>query len=206
MAELWIGSNNKKKRAELTRLLEPLGITLLTPDELGSSFDPIEDQPDFAGNARKKATLLANLSGGIALADDSGLCVDALGGRPGVLSARYGGPGLDDRGRLMRLLEEMRDVPAAKRTARFVCSLCVAAPGDRVLAGIEAACEGVLHTQPSGNEGFGYDPIFVPAEYANDMSQSFAVLGKEIKDKLSHRGKALQQLVCDLPRLIADAN
>jgi XTP/dITP diphosphohydrolase len=206
MAELWIGSNNKKKRAELTRLLEPLGITLLTPDELGSSFDPIEDQPDFAGNARKKATLLANLSGGIALADDSGLCVDALDGRPGVLSARYGGPGLDDRGRLMRLLEEMRDVPAAKRTARFVCSLCVAAPGDRVLAGIEAACEGVLHTQPSGNEGFGYDPIFVPAEYANDMSQSFAVLGKEIKDKLSHRGKALQQLVCDLPRLIADAN
>ena len=206
MAELWIGSNNKKKRAEQTRLLEPLGITLLTPDELGSSFDPIEDQPDFAGNARKKATLLANLSGGIALADDSGLCVDALGGRPGVLSARYGGPGLDDRGRLMRLLEEMRDVPAAKRTARFVCSLCVAAPGDRVLAGIEAACEGVLHTQPSGNEGFGYDPIFVPAEYANDMSQSFAVLGKEIKDKLSHRGKALQQLVCDLPRLIADAN
>ena len=203
MAELWIGSNNKKKRAELTRLLEPLGITLRTPDELGSPFDPIEDQPDFAGNARKKATLLANLSGGIALADDSGLCVDALDGRPGVLSARYGGPGLDDRGRLMRLLEEMRDVPAAKRTARFVCSLCVAAPGDRVLAGIEAACEGVLHTEPSGNEGFGYDPIFVPAEYANDMSQSFAVLGKEVKDKLSHRGKALQQLVSDLPRLIA---
>ena len=203
MAELWIGSNNKKKRAELTRLLEPLGITLRTPDELGSPFDPIEDQPDFAGNARKKATLLANLSGGIALADDSGLCVDALDGRPGVLSARYGGPGLDDRGRLMRLLEEMRDVPAAKRTARFVCSLCVAAPGDRVLAGIEAACEGVLHTEPSGNEGFGYDPIFVPAEYANDMSQSFAVLGKEIKDKLSHRGKALQHLVSDLPRLIA---
>lgn len=203
MAELWIGSNNQKKRAELTRLLEPLGITLRTPDELGSPFDPIEDQPDFAGNARKKATLLANLSGGIALADDSGLCVDALDGRPGVLSARYGGPGLDDRGRLMRLLEEMREVPAAKRTARFVCSLCVAAPGDRVLAGIEAACEGVLHTQPSGNEGFGYDPIFVPAEYANDMSQSFAVLGKEVKDKLSHRGKALQQLVSDLPRLIA---
>tara|TARA_R110002094_G_scaffold115621_4_gene111378 strand:+ start:546 stop:1166 length:621 start_codon:yes stop_codon:yes gene_type:complete len=205
MAELWIGSNNKKKRAELTRLLEPLGFTLRTPDELGQPFDPIEDQPDFAGNARKKATLLANLSGGIALADDSGLCVDALDGRPGVLSARYGGPGLDDRGRLLRLLEEMQNVPAAQRTARFVCSLCVAAPGDRVLAAMEAACEGVLHTEPSGAAGFGYDPIFVPVEYANDMSQSFAVLGKEIKDRLSHRSKALQQLVSDLPRLIADA-
>ncbi|MFT4842226.1 MAG: XTP/dITP diphosphohydrolase [Hyphomicrobiaceae bacterium] len=206
MAELWIASNNKKKRAELTRLLEPLGITLRTPDELGAPFDPIEDQPDFAGNARKKATLLANLSGGIALGDDSGLCVDALDGRPGVLSARYGGPGLDDHGRMIRLLEEMRDVPAAKRTARFVCSLCVAAPGDRVLAGIEAACEGMLHTELSGAEGFGYDPIFVPADYASDMSQSFAVLGKEVKDKLSHRGKALQQLLADLPRMIAAAS
>lgn len=206
MSELWIGSNNKKKRAELTRLLEPLGVALRTPDELGQPFEPVEDQPDFAGNARKKATLLANLSGGIALADDSGLCVDAMDGRPGVLSARYGGPGLDDRGRMMRLLEEIRDVPHEQRTARFVCSLCVAAPGDRVLAGMEAACEGILRSEPTGAEGFGYDPIFVPVEYAEDMSQSFAVLGKDIKDKLSHRGKALQLLVQDLPKLLADAN
>lgn len=203
MAELWIGSNNKKKLAELTRLLEPLGIALRTPDELGQSFDPIEDQPDFAGNARKKATLLANLSGGIALADDSGLCVDALDGRPGVLSARYGGPGLDDRDRLLRLLEELHDVPAEKRTARFVCSLCVAAPGDRVLTALEQACEGVLRTEPTGAEGFGYDPIFVPLEYANDPSQSFAVLGADIKDRLSHRGKALRQLTKQLPKLLA---
>lgn len=203
MAELWIGSNNKKKLAELTRLLEPLGIALRTPDELGQPFDPIEDQPDFAGNARKKATLLANLSGGIALADDSGLCVDALDGRPGVLSARYGGPGLDDRDRLLRLLEELHDVPAEKRTARFVCSLCVAAPGDRVLAALEQACEGVLRTEPTGAEGFGYDPIFVPLEYANDPSQSFAVLGADIKDRLSHRGKALRQLTKQLPKLLA---
>lgn len=203
MPELWIGSNNAKKLAELTRLLEPLGVAMRTPAELGQPFDPIEDQPDFAGNARKKATLLANLSGGIALADDSGLCVDALDGRPGVLSARYGGPGLDDRGRLMRLLEELRDVPTARRTARFVCSLCVAAPGDRVLAAIEQSCEGVLRTEPTGTEGFGYDPIFVPQEYADDPSQSFAVLGAGIKDRLSHRGKALRQLAEQLPRLLA---
>ncbi|HIE68791.1 MAG TPA: non-canonical purine NTP pyrophosphatase [Planctomycetes bacterium] len=198
-----MGSNNQKKLAELTRLLKPLGIALRTPDELGQPFDPIEDQPDFAGNARKKATLLANLSGGIALADDSGLCVDALDGRPGVLSARYGGPGLDDRDRLLRLLAELHDVPTAKRTARFVCSLCVAAPGDRVLTALEQACEGVLRTEPTGAEGFGYDPIFVPLEYANDPSQSFAVLGADIKDRLSHRGKALRQLTKQLPKLLA---
>jgi XTP/dITP diphosphohydrolase len=203
MPELWIGSNNKKKRVELSRLLAPLDIVLRTPDELGQDFEPIEDQPDFAGNARKKATLLANLSGGIALADDSGLCVDALDGRPGVLSARYGGPGLDDRGRLLRLLEELGDRPVEQRSGRFVCSLCLAAPGDRVLASIEAACEGVLRTEPTGDEGFGYDPIFVPVEYADDPSQSFAVLGAEIKDRLSHRGKALRQLAKDLPQLIA---
>ena len=204
MAELWIGSNNQKKRAELARLLEPLGFDLRTPDQLGKPFNPIEDQPDFAGNARKKATLLANLSGGIALADDSGLCVDALDGRPGVLSARYGGPDLDDRGRLTRLLEELQGVPTADRTGRFVCSLCVAAPGDRVLASIEAACEGMLRTEPTGSEGFGYDPIFVPMEHASDVNQSFAVLGADAKDRLSHRGKALRQLVCDLPQLLTN--
>lgn len=203
MSELWIGSNNKKKLAELKRLLEPLGIALRTPDELGQPFDPIEDQPDFAGNARKKATLLANLSGGIALADDSGLCVDALDGRPGVLSARYGGPGLDDRGRMLRLLEELHNVPTEKRTARFICSLCVAAPGNRVLAAMEQSCEGVLRTEPTGVVGFGYDPIFVPLEHANDPSQSFAVLGADRKDRLSHRGKALRQLTEQLPRLLA---
>ena len=134
MTELWIGTNNPKKLQELTRLLAPLGVTLRTPKDLAAEFDPVEDQPDFAGNARKKAALLAELSGRVALADDSGLCVDALDGRPGVLSARYGGPGLDDRGRMLRLLEELEGVPHSERTARFVCSLCVAAPDGAVLA------------------------------------------------------------------------
>jgi XTP/dITP diphosphohydrolase len=206
MPELWIGTNNAKKLAELTRLLEPIGGTLRTPKDLDVPFEPVEDQPDFAGNARKKASLLAELSGGIALADDSGLCVDALDGRPGVHSARYGGPGLDDRGRLLRLLDELRDVPHERRTARFVCSLCVAAPDGRVLAGIESACEGILRTEPSGEGGFGYDPIFVPVEHRDDMSRSFAVLGADVKDRLSHRGKALQQLVDRLPALLANSS
>ncbi|HEB53397.1 MAG TPA: non-canonical purine NTP pyrophosphatase [bacterium] len=203
MADLWIASNNPKKRAELARILAPLGVRLHPPGELDAPFDPVEDQPDFAGNARIKATALADLAGQIALADDSGLCVDALDGRPGVHSARYGGPGLDDRGRLERLLGEIVGVPRARRSARFVCSLCVAAPGGRVLAAIEEACEGLLREQPTGDGGFGYDPIFVPIEHADDPACSFATLDADVKDRLSHRGKALRRLAAELPALLS---
>ncbi len=202
MGTLWIGTNNKKKRAELERILLPLGVTLRMPDQLGAPFDPIEDQPDFAGNARVKAALLARLAGAVALADDSGLCVDALDGRPGVLSARYGGPGLDDRGRLLRLLDELRAVPAALRTAHFVCSLCVCGPDGAVLAAIEERCEGTLLTAPAGEGGFGYDPIFVPREFAGDATRTFASLDAATKDRLSHRGKALRALAGRLPALL----
>jgi XTP/dITP diphosphohydrolase len=202
MPTLWIGTNNAKKRAELERILAPLGIDLRTPGQLGVPFDPVEDQPDFAGNARKKAELLAQLAGGVALADDSGLCVDALGGRPGVLSARYGGPGLDDRGRLLRLLDELKPVRPPHRTAHFVCSLCVCGPDGRVLAAIEERCEGTLLDAPTGQGGFGYDPIFVPREFADDPARTFAALDAATKDRLSHRGKALRALAGRLPALL----
>ncbi|MBM3973602.1 MAG: non-canonical purine NTP pyrophosphatase [Planctomycetes bacterium] len=203
MPTLWIGTNNKKKRAELERMLAPLGFTLRTPDQLGRPFDPVEDQPDFAGNARAKASALARLAGAVALADDSGLCVDALGGRPGVLSARYGGPGLDDRGRLLRLLGELSEAPDHRRTARFVCSLCVCGADGRVLAAIEDVCEGTLLRAPQGEGGFGYDPIFVPVEFAGDPTKTFAALDAATKDRLSHRGKALRRLAATLPGLVA---
>ena len=201
-ATLWIGTNNHKKLVELRRLLEPLGFTLRTPADLGRPYEPIEDQPDFAGNARKKAELLARLAGGFAVADDSGLCVDALGGRPGVLSARYGGPGLDDAQRVRRLLDELRDLPAEQRTAHFTCSLCVCAPDGSVRAAIEETCEGVLRTAPTGAGGFGYDPIFVPREFADAPECSFATLDVATKDRLSHRGKALRRLAGELSRLL----
>jgi XTP/dITP diphosphohydrolase len=204
-AELWIGTNNAKKRAELERLLAPLGVRLRVPAELGVPFDPVEDQPDFAGNARVKASLLARLAGGVALADDSGLCVDALGGRPGVHSARYGGPGLDDRGRLERLLDELRDVPTHARTAHFTCSLCVCGPDGAVLAAIEERCDGTLHERPAGAGGFGYDPIFVPRELAGDPAKTFAALDAATKDRLSHRGKALRALLQRLPSILVGA-
>lgn len=202
MPTLWIGTNNPKKRTELERILAPLGIDLRTPEQLGRPFEPVEDQPDFAGNARKKAELLARLAGGVALADDSGLCVDALGGRPGVLSARYGGPGLDDRGRLLRLLDELKPVRPPHRTAHFVCSLCVCGPDGRVLAAIEERCEGTLLDAPTGQGGFGYDPIFVPREFAGDPARTFATLDAATKDRLSHRGKALRALAGRLPNLL----
>lgn len=201
MRTLWIGTNNQKKLAELQRLLEPLGLSLKTPRDLGREYEPVEDQPDFAGNARKKASLLAQLAGAVALGDDSGLCVDALGGRPGVLSARYGGAGLDDRGRLMHLLEEVRDVPDGRRTARFVCSLCVCGSDGGVLAAIEESCEGTLLRAPAGSGGFGYDPIFVPVEFGSDPSRTFAQLDAATKDRLSHRGKALRKLAVQLPAI-----
>jgi XTP/dITP diphosphohydrolase len=205
MRALWLASNNAKKRVELQRLLEPLGITLRLPHELGAPFDPVEDQPDFAGNARKKAELLARLARGIALGDDSGLCVDALGGRPGVHSARYGGAGLSDRQRLEALLAELAAVPAARRTAHFTCSLCVCGPDGAVLAAIEATCEGTLLQAPAGDGGFGYDPIFVPREFGGDPAHTFAHLDAATKDRLSHRGKALRQLRERLPDLLRRA-
>jgi XTP/dITP diphosphohydrolase len=202
MALLWIASNNKKKVAELTRILQPLAIELRTPDRLGAPFAPVEDRPDFAGNAFVKASLLARLAGAPALGDDSGLCVDALDGRPGVHSARYGGPGLDDRGRLLRLLDELRGVPAAARAAHFVCSLCVCGPDGAVLAAIEERCTGTLLTAPAGEGGFGYDPIFVPTQFGGDAAKTFAGLDAATKDRLSHRGKALRALASRLPALL----
>ena len=197
MTVLWIASNNRKKRAELERILLPLRLELRTPEQLGAPFDPVEDQPDFAGNARVKASLLARLARGPALGDDSGLCVDALGGAPGVLSARYGGPGLDDRGRLLRLLDELRLVPAERRGAHFTCSLCVCGADGGVLAAIEARCEGTLLAAPAGGGGFGYDPIFVPV---GERRTTAEMSGAE-KDAISHRGRAFRGLVPVVRRL-----
>jgi XTP/dITP diphosphohydrolase len=203
MQDLWIGTNNPKKRAELERLLRPLGIRLRVPAELKVAYAPVEDQDTFAGNARKKAELLARLAKGFALADDSGLCVDALGGRPGVQSARYGGPELDDRGRMLRLLDSLAQVAPAQRTAHFACCLCLCGKDGRVVASIEECCHGSLLREPSGEGGFGYDPIFVPREFAGDPTKSFAALDPATKDQLSHRGKALRKLMARLPTLLA---
>lgn len=210
--ELWIATGNQKKLAELERMLRPLSVRLRTPSELPperkAAWNPVEDQPDFAGNARKKAESLARAAGGIALGDDSGLCVDALDGRPGVLSARYGGEGLDDRGRLLRLLDELRDVPDEHRGAHFVCSLCLCSKDGEVLLAVEGRCSGTLLRAPHGSGGFGYDPAFVPLAFRDDaIPPTFAELDGARKDAVSHRGQALRELLQRLqqdPSLLAN--
>ena len=189
---LWIASGNAKKRVELTRLLEPLGYRLRLQSELPDPPEVVEDQPDFAGNAELKAVALARAVGGAAIGDDSGLCVDALDGRPGVLSARYAGPGASDADRVSRLLAELAGVPPARRTARFVCHICLADATGAVLARFERACEGRIAETPAGGGGFGYDPVFVAA--GSDGRRTFAELTAEEKDRISHRGQALREL------------
>lgn len=190
---LWIATGNKKKLVELERLLRPLGLTLRSLADLPRAITIVEDAPTFAGNAAIKArALVGALSpGDLSLGDDSGLCVDALDGRPGVLSARYGGPGLTDAERVQKLLGELAGVPAAQRTARFVCSLALADAKGEIVAAIEDTCEGRIANAPGGAGGFGYDPVFVPDAAAG---QTMAELGAAAKDAISHRGRALLQL------------
>ncbi len=196
MPDLWIATGNRKKRHELERLLGPLGVTLRTPDEAPGVYAPVEDQPDFAGNARVKARALARLTGGVALADDSGLCVDALGGAPGVHSARYGGPGLDDRGRIEHLLRALAGVPAGRRGAAFHCALCLCGPDGEVRATAEGTCPGVLLTAVRGEGGFGYDPLFIARAHLElDPAPTFAELDATQKDEVGHRGQALRRLL-----------
>ena len=147
-----------------------------------------EDADSFEGNATKKAVAILNTYGYPALSDDSGLVVDALNGAPGVYSARYGSPELDDKGRYMFLLENLRNIPEKQRTARFETVMVFAAPHSNVVV-FNGTMEGRIATAPRGNTGFGYDPIFIPT----GMSQTIAELGPEIKNRISHRSNALRK-------------
>lgn len=185
---LLIATHNAGKVAEIARLLEggPWRLRCLTDDDP----DFPETGATFADNARGKALFYATHAGLPALADDSGLQIDALGGDPGVYSARYIDPEMSQAARNLAVLERLRDVPTAKRGAGFVCHLVLALPGSVVHETI-GACRGAIAEVPRGDRGFGYDPIFLSPE----LGKTFAELSQDEKSQLSHRGQAVRKMV-----------
>jgi XTP/dITP diphosphohydrolase len=199
---LVFATRNKGKLVELRALLP--GIDVLSVDEAAAKLgrdipDVVEDADTFAGNAAKKAREVSQITGLPALADDSGLEVDALDGAPGVYSARYAGEGHNDAANNAKLVAALADVPEAKRTARFRAVLALADVtgklGDRVITA-DGTCEGVILTAPRGTGGFGYDPLF----FAPELGMTFAEAGVGPKSDLSHRARAMRAMK---PRLLA---
>lgn len=196
--KLLIATQNKGKQAELRQLLTHLPIMLCTPDEVGlGTFDVEETGSTFRENAELKAIAFTKASGLYALADDSGLMVDALHGAPGVYTARYGGPGLEMPQRRQKLLDALRDVPPDERTARFECVIAVADPITLVCTHVTGVCEGRIAMYESGSGGFGYDPLFVP----DGFEETFAEIDENTKNQISHRGRAIRQIVSHLSQL-----
>ena len=180
-----LATNNPAKLKEMAAILGSLGVEVVSPKELGIHIEVEETGATFAENAMLKAKAICEAANLPAIADDSGLCVDALNGGPGVYSARYGGEGLDDKGRYMLLLNSMRG--QTTRAAHFACAVCCAFPnGDQLTA--EGKCHGTIAFAPMGEGGFGYDPVFFVPEKAKTFSQ----LTAEEKNEISHRGKALE--------------
>ena len=188
MKELVVATGNPGKLVEIREILADFPLTLRSL----ADFPPLdfpEEGHDYEGNAVVKARLAAAHTGLPALADDSGLEVDALGGRPGVRSARYGGPGLDDAGRVARLLEEVGGAASDERGARFVCVAACALPTG-VVETARGECAGQILQAPRGSGGFGYDPVFQPS----GESVSMAELPPARKNEISHRGRAFRAL------------
>jgi XTP/dITP diphosphohydrolase len=184
---LVIASNNRNKIREIEDKLSGLrGLTLIPLSRFQDPPVIIENGATFQENARIKAVSIAEFTGQPAMADDSGLVVDALGGRPGVLSARYGGTDATDRERCLMLMEEMRGISPERRSARFECVIAVAFPGGGTYYS-EGGCEGTIAGSMRGEHGFGYDPIF----FLPNIGKTMAELTLEEKNKISHRAKAL---------------
>jgi len=183
--EIVIASKNKGKIREIRQIYADLPVSVV---EVADLPDVVEDGDSFSANARKKAVEIARHTGKWALADDSGLEVDALKGAPGIHSARWSGGG--DEANNDRLLRELRDVPPPARTARYRAVVVVADPQGRVVAEADGSCEGLIGLERRGTGGFGYDPLFVVPQFGCTMAQ----LSAEAKHAISHRGEALRRL------------
>lgn len=181
-----VASKNKGKLKEFSRILNPLGYTVIGMEDAGFNIDIVEDGKTFCENAQIKAMAIHQVTGKPVVADDSGLCIDTLGGSPGVYSARYAGEETPYHEKISKLLTELESTPKEERTARFECAICYVDSNSEVRF-FEGSCEGYIGYEPKGENGFGYDPIF----YIGD--KSFSQLSNEEKDLCSHRGKALNK-------------
>lgn len=188
MMELVVATRNAGKLKEIRRLLEPLNVSVLSLDRFPEAPDVEEDGATFASNAAKKAETIARFTGLPCLADDSGLVVDSLQGRPGVHSARFAGVDADDLSNNRKLLDEMARVPENQRQAAFCCVMALCLPGEPTRF-FEGRVEGLILDQGRGDGGFGYDPLFWLQEYDCTMAE----LPIDIKNRISHRGQALRQ-------------
>ena len=185
--EIVIGTYNSNKKSEIKDILNGVPIKLIDLEDFDHPPSVLEDGATFEENAAKKALELADFCKTLVMADDSGLEIDVLDGRPGVLSSRYCGENAGYEEKCQKLFEELKGVSFDKRTARFRCVIALAGPG-KLLFVVEASCEGIIGTELRGTHGFGYDPVFYMPKYKMTMAE----LGPEVKNQISHRALALR--------------
>jgi len=197
VTKLLLATTNRGKIREYRSLLKGLALELVTPDELGIKIEVEENYPSYEENAGMKARAYSAAGHLTTLADDSGLEVDALGGEPGIRSARAAGNSAGDEDRIKHLLARMKDVPWEKRTARFKCVIAIAISEERIEL-CHGECKGFIAFEPKGKKGFGYDPVF----YLPEFDKTIAELPPETKNKISHRGKAAREAYRILEKLV----
>ena len=199
MKRVLFATKNKGKIKEANEILQDFGYEVVAMQEAGIDLDIVEDGKTFEENALKKAVEIMKVSGEIAIADDSGLCVDALDGAPGIFSSRFAGENSTDEERNNKLLEMMKDIPAEKRGAKFVCVMAVAFP-DGTGFTVRGECEGEILNEPRGSNGFGYDPLFYVAQHG----MTTAEMDPSLKHSISHRGKAMDQMKVKMKELLGE--
>ncbi len=196
LPQLVLSSRNRKKSGEIQDLLAPFEIQVCSVAEFPNCPEVVEDGDSFAANAALKATQIAKLLQQWVLAEDSGIKIDALGGRPGIHSARYSGEGATDERNNEKMLQELAGVPDDKRGAQYVCHVCLSDPNGQVRLAVEATCRGRITHQPRGSNGFGYDPYFLIPEH----HRTFGELSSAVKQRLSHRARAFERFI---PQLVS---
>ncbi|MFJ8237272.1 XTP/dITP diphosphatase [Ureibacillus sp. NPDC094379] len=196
MKQVVIATKNKGKAKDFEALFTPLGFEVVTMFDVAPNLEIEETGKTFEENAILKAETLSNTLGKLVIADDSGLGVDALGGEPGVYSARYAGDH-DDEANIIKVIENLRGVPDSERTARFCCALAIAGPNIETKT-VFGTCEGVILHEKQGTNGFGYDPIF----FVPSLGVSMAELTPEEKGEISHRGNAIRKLAMELSNIL----